>query len=903
MNIPFPDHAQLSNLSFMEDVYAKYLENPNQIDPSWRYFFEGMDFTGYLARPRTSGEGSDSLKIFQLIQSYRRFGHLAAHFNPLETNLKEPFELTLERHGFSEKDLDQKFSSFGFCGKDEALLREIVDALKNVYANRIGFEYMDLGSIEMEQWMAEKIEPALQIEITSPEKKILLEFLCKAELLETFFHTKYAGKTRFSLEGAETMIPLLSQIIEWGSQAGVEEWMIGMAHRGRLNVLANLLNKPYAALFEEFEDDTILSYPGNDDVKYHMGFEGQVTSQTGKKIPVAMAANPSHLESIDPVVLGQVRALQVLKNDQERKKIGAILIHGDASLAGQGVIYETLQLMRLPAYSTGGTIHLVVNNQIGYTTTPEEGRSTRYCTDIAKSFGSPVFHVNAEDPESCLFAAKLAVEIRQKFQCDVFIDLCCYRKYGHNEGDEPSYTQPLQYALTRSKQSVRAMYVEELLSKGEIEPAKIEEIETQYKEMLAQALLFVKQKIEEKEVRKPPVFQKDAKILDPFISPVDVKTLQLIAETFCTPPQSFHVHPKLKKWLQDRLIAVQGDPEKASIDWATGECLAFGSLLLEGFPIRLAGEDSQRGTFSQRHLVLTDAENGALYSPLSFLKKGQARFDVINTPLTEYAGMAFEYGYSWSSPKYLVLWEAQYGDFNNGAQIIIDQYLVSAEHKWNTPSSLTLLLPHAYEGAGPEHSSARLERFLQLAADNNIQVVNASTPAQYFHLLRRQAQRNLRKPLILFTPKSLLRFSGNMSRLTELTSGHFEEILDDPIAPRHAKKVLICSGKMYYDLLAEREKRKTDQVAILRIEQIYPLHEKKLQFLLAEYKECKACYWVQEEPENAGAWSFLRPYLEKCILKGVSLGYVGRPSNPTTSTGSHRKHKVEQQALLDQAFT
>jgi 2-oxoglutarate dehydrogenase complex, dehydrogenase (E1) component, and related enzymes len=573
------------------------------------------------------------------------------------------------------------------------------------------------------------------------------------------------------------------------------------------------------------------------------------------------------------------------------------LIHGDASFAGQGVIYETMQLMNLPSYSTGGTLHLVVNNQIGYTTAAKESRSTCYCTDIAKTFGSPVFHVNAEDPESCLLVAGLAADIRQKFQCDVFIDLLCYRKYGHNEGDEPSYTQPLEYKLIRSKQSIRDLYTAKLIEEGAITQGKVETFEEQYKNLLAQSLESIKNTPFKKAAVSSP-----AHLLEPFATGVDQKTLQQIASVYCQPPSEFHVHPKLEKWLQDRLASVMGDPAKPSIDWATAECLAFGSLLLQNVSIRLAGEDSQRGTFSQRHLVLIDAETGKPDSPLTRLKAGQGRLDVVNTPLTEYAGMAFEYGYSWSDPQALVLWEAQYGDFNNGAQIIIDQYLASAEHKWGTPSSLTLLLPHAYEGAGPEHSSARLERFLQLTAEDNMQIVNASTPAQYFHLLRRQSLRSSKKPLIVFTPKSLLRSPLNVSSLNELMKGSFQEILDDPVSPSSCKKILFCSGKIYYELRTEREKRKIQDIALVRIEQFYPLHHQKLQEIANKYKEALEWLWVQEESENAGAWSFMKTHLLEHKPRDVSLFYVGRSANPTTATGSHRKHKQEQQDLLDRAL-
>lgn len=873
----FPDHAQLANLALIEQLYNNYLANPESVDLSWRHFFEGIDVGSYLykrgAEPKTD---SSNLRIYDLIQAYRRYGHLEANFNPLESpNTSE--ELKLEKLGFFESELDQIFPTLGFCGKQEASLREIIATLKAIYCSRIGFEYMDLGKPDLEKWVQGRLEPELQIQLSIEEKHQLLETLNQSEVFETFLHTKYVGQTRFSLEGGETMIPILAEIIDLGSRLGIEEFLIGMAHRGRLNVLTNILKKPLMTILEEFEDDTTLSFSGNDDVRYHMGFIGEIKTRSGKSVTVEMAANPSHLESVDPVVLGQTYAKQMLKNDLDKSRTAAFLIHGDASIAGQGVVYESLQLMNLPNYSTGGTIHLVVNNQIGYTTLPEEGRSTRYCTDIAKTFGCPVFHVNAEDPESSLFAAKLAVEIRQKFRCDVFIDLLCYRKYGHNEGDEPSFTQPRQYQLIRSKKSIRQLYYEQLLAAGHLEQKMAEALDLQFKETLKTALAQAQEKVAAKFVERAApaseVFQKVS-------TAVDAATLKSVLETFCRPPADFHLHPKLQKWLQDRLASLSG-----LIDWSTAECLAFGSLLAQGIPIRLSGQDAQRGTFSQRHIVWIDTETGRPYCPFKGIQ-------AVNSPLTEYAGLGFEYGFSWSATSSLCLWEAQYGDFDNGAQIIIDQYITGAEQKWNCTSALTLLLPHGYEGAGPEHSSARIERFLQLAANENFFIVNASTPAQYFHLLRRQALRKSKKPLIVFTPKSLLRAQACTSKVDAFTSGGFEELLDDPTAPPSAKRLIFCSGKVFYDLLKERKK---NDIALIRIEQLYPLHTEKLKKILAKYKGFTECFWVQEEPENMGAWNYIRPLLPNPT-------YIGRPTNATTATGSSRKHKQDQKTLLEKAL-
>ncbi len=876
----FPDQAQLANIGLIEELYVRYQTDPESVDPSWRHFFEGIDFGAYLYKRGVEPTPDHSaVRISDLIQAYRRYGHLLAQFNPLDASERKTPELDLERLGFFESELNQPFPTLGFCGKKEAPLGEIIEALKGVYASRIGFEYMGLGDPEMEKWVQGRLEPQLLIQPSIEDKHLLLEYLNKSEVFETFLHTKYVGQTRFSLEGAETMIPLLAEMIDLGSRLGMEEILIGMAHRGRLNVLTNILNKPYALILEEFEDDTSLSFAGNDDVRYHMGFTGEFKTRSGKKVAVGVAANPSHLESVDPVVLGQTYAKQLGKEAQERKnQIVPILIHGDASIAGQGVIYETLQLTNLPFYSVGGTLHLVVNNQIGYTTLPQEGRSTRYCTDIAQTFSAPVFHVNAEDPESCLFAAKLAVEIRQKFHCDVFIDLLCYRKYGHNEGDEPSYTQPVQYHLIRSKKPIRQMYYEQLLSAGHAEQKLAEALELQFRETLKGALAQAQERIQAK-IAAPAPPAPD--LFAPVSTAVDAKTLQSVLETYCRVPAGFHLHPKLQKWVADRLTALQGN-----VDWATAECLAFGSLLAQGIPLRLAGQDVQRGTFSQRHLVWIDTETGKPYIPFQAYK---TRSEIVNSPLTEYAGMGFEYGYSWSALDTLPLWEAQYGDFDNGAQIVIDQYIASAEQKWNCPSGLTLLLPHGYEGAGPEHSSARLERFLQLCAHANMQVVYPSTPAQYFHLLRRQALRSAKRPLIIMTPKSLLRAPACTSRVDAFTSGTFAEVLDDPTPPATCKRLILCTGKIFYDLLAAR---KRPDVAIVRVEQLYPLALDKLKQLLVKYKGTTV--WVQEEPENMGAWNYMRSYLE--------LRYVGRPANATTATGSSLKHKQEQALLLEQAL-
>ena len=882
----FPEYAQAANLRMIEELYSRYEADPESVDASWRNFFEGIDFGAYLyKRGVEPTNDQSSLRIYDLLQAYRRYGHLLAQFNPLDGDEKHASELDLEKLGFFESEMDQNFPTLGLLEQKEAPLKEILGALKSIYCSRIGFEYMDLGNPELEKWVQSRLEPKLMIEPTIEEKHLLLEYLNKSEIFETFLHAKYVGQTRFSLEGAETMIPLIAEMIDYAGLLGIEEILIGMAHRGRLNVLTNILNKSIETILAEFEDDTTLSFSGNDDVRYHMGLVGEFPTRANKKVIVNMAANPSHLEAVNPVVLGQTFAKQLLKQNGKHEKIVPLLIHGDASIAGQGVIYESLQMMRLPSYTVGGTLHLVVNNQIGYTTLPEEGRSTRYCTDIAKTFGCPVFHVNAEDPESCLFAAKLAVEIRQKFGCDVFIDLLCYRKYGHNEGDEPSFTQPLHYEQIRAKKPIRQIYLEKLLAQGHLEQKMAEALEIQFKETMKNALSKVKDTLAAKESKKLP---EQPNLLEPFESGVEEEKLQAVLDVFCKVPEGFTIHPKLQKWLALRQESLQRE-----IDWATAECLGLGTLLASGVAVRLAGQDSQRGTFSQRHMIWIDSKTAEHHCPLCSYK---APCLIINSFLSEYACMGFEYGFSWTAVDALTLWEAQYGDFNNGAQIVIDQFIACGETKWNTPSSLTLLLPHGYEGAGPEHSSARIERFLQLSANQNIQVVYPTTPAQYFHLLRRQGLRKIKKPLIVFSPKSLLRAPACTSKLGDFTAGHFLEILDDPNPPKKAKKIIFCSGKIFYDLLGAR---KRDDVAIIRVEQLYPLHLEMLKGLIEKYKGYEECLWVQEEPENMGAWSYLAPYLRSLVPK---LLYVGRPQSGSTATGSSKKHKQDQAALLEKAF-
>jgi 2-oxoglutarate dehydrogenase E1 component len=881
------------NISLLETLYESYKRDPESVDASWRHFFEGMQFASISKGPSGGAESSD-LRIFLLLHAYRTYGHLMAKVNPIATQSPpDAPELDLQKLGFKKEEMDHSFPTCGFLKEPQAPLKKIVEALKQTYCRTIGVEYMGLGEPAIEAWLQKRIEPLFELQLKSEEKQQILQDLNKAEIFESFIHTKYVGQKRFSLEGGETLIPMLTAILETGAGEGVQEVTLGMSHRGRLNVLANILGKSYAHIFHEFEDHyTPGLFEGTGDVKYHKGLEGSLTTRTGKKVGVILAANPSHLESVDPVVEGQVRAQQQLKGDRtHRKEVVPILIHGDAAVAGQGVVYETMQLCRLNGYATGGTLHIVVNNQIGFTTLPKDTRSTRYCTDIARSFGAPVFHVNAEDPEGCVAVAKIAIQMRQLFECDVFIDLICYRKYGHNESDEPAFTQPIEYKLIRDKKNIREIYRDQLIQEGALSAAQAEQLENAFKADLQKALETVKSEVPLKEpsvVRAEPVSIQTA---------VAESTLKTLAQKCCQVPERFNPNPKVQRLLKERLEMMQ-----TAIDWGMGETLAYASLLEEGVHVRLTGQDSRRGTFSHRHAMWVDQVNQEKYFPLSHLSTKQGLFDIFNSSLSEYASVGFEFGYSLVYLKALVLWEAQFGDFANGAQIVIDQYLASSEQKWGQRSNLALLLPHGYEGQGPEHSSARLERFLQLCGDDNMRIVNCTTPAQLFHLLRRQALDPVRKPLILFTPKAILRHPLNVSPIGEFSGGAFQEILDDPKAQLKPQRLFFCSGKIYYDLVQEREKRGKTDMAFVRIEQLYPLNQKRLKEILLKYQGFQECLWVQEEHSNMGAWEYIRPFLSEALDGKMTLRYIGRARSASPAAGSYSLHKKQTTAILDEVF-
>lgn len=891
------------NAALIEELYAAFQRDPASVEPSWRAFFEGWEFGIQAVHPPVKGGGReyDAVRVSHMIDAFRTYGHLLAKDNPLATEANpEVPELTLVQLGFSQDEWDRPMPSCGFLPESEAPLSAIYEALKKTYCGRIGIEFMGLGAPDLQAWIKKKVEPFFPISMSAEEKRRILNDLYRAELFEVFIHTRYVGQKRFSLEGAETMIPMLERLIDKASDQGVSQTLIGMAHRGRLNVLANVLGKSYSLIFHEFEDHYMPDTgEGSGDVKYHKGFFAEVQTASGHTMGVTLAANPSHLESVDPVVLGSAKAMQI-SGHENPSQVLPILIHGDASVAGQGVVYETIQLSGLKGYGTGGTIHIVVNNQIGFTTLPKDSRSTRYCTDIAKAFGAPIFHVNAENPEECVYAMEMAFDLRQMFGCDVFIDLLCYRKYGHNEGDEPTFTQPLEYKMIKAKKSILSLYRDQLQEEGALPPEEFDALEKRFQEEFQKAST---------EARAPTseLLGNERKDSTTFPEPqtaVPADELRRISVELAEIPSSFEVHPKVLKGVQDRVTMLQKDKDEAIIDWATAEILAYATLLEAGVHVRISGQDARRGTFSHRHAMLVDQKQEGKYFPLSHLPGKKALFDIYNSPLSEFAVMGFEYGYSLVFRNALVIWEAQYGDFANGAQIIIDQYLAASEQKWGATSGLTLFLPHGYEGGGPEHSSGRMERFLQLSADNNMRVANLSTPAQFFHLLRRQGLYGEKKPLVVFTPKSL-RHPMLLSPMRAFEEGAFQPVFGDPIVGDHPRKILLCSGKVYFDLFAERKKRGLEnEIALLRIELLYPFPSELLKQLLKAFSPLPLCVWVQEEPANMGAYQFVKSALSPILEEMLAppLGYAGRAASASTAAGSYVLHKKQFAAFIDAAL-
>jgi len=892
--------------SAIEGLYQQFLKDPGSLEEGWRKFFEGFDF----ARTDFKSDGAKvpenvlkEFNVLALINGYRTRGHLFTKTNPVRDRRKYYPTNDIENFGLTTSDLDQVFVAGNEIGIGKAKLSDIISHLEQTYCQSVGAEYKYIRTPEIIKWLEQKMEssrnsPSFDIS----QKRRMLEKLNEALAFENFLHVKFAGQKRFSLEGAETLIPALDAVIESGAELGIKEFVIGMAHRGRLNILANILNKTYEAIFTEFEGKEFEDNAFDGDVKYHLGFSGNVETRLGKKVHLSLTPNPSHLEAVDPVVQGIVRAKIDNTEGGTHDHIAPVLIHGDAAVAAQGVVYEVIQMSQLKGYGTGGTIHIVVNNQIGFTTNYVDARSSTYCTDVAKVTLSPVFHVNGDDVEALVYTIQLAMEYRQKFHRDVFIDLLCYRKFGHNEGDEPRFTQPLLYKAIASHPNAREIYNEKLLSQGVIEASLAREMEVTFKKMLQEQLDVAKTKEKTKFIRQVEGnwtglhFAKPEELLKSPDTGVALETLRMIGDRISDLPAEKSFFSKTKRLYADRKVMVQ---EGKRIDWAMGELLAYGTLVAEGFPVRISGQDVERGTFSHRHAVVRVEDSEEQYYPLNTINSSQAPFTIFNSLLSEYAVLGFEYGYGLSAPNTLIVWEAQFGDFANGAQIIIDQYISSAEDKWKRMNGLVMLLPHGYEGQGAEHSSARLERFLALCAENNIQVANCTTPANFFHILRRQMIRKFRKPLVVLTPKSLLRHPKCVSPLEALSKGGFQEVIDDSNASvAEVNRVVFCSGKLYYDLLDFQEKENKKDVALIRIEQLYPFPEGQLKGIITKYKNAQDAIWVQEEPENMGAWSYLLR-----VWKNQKLQLISRPESASPATGSHDQHDKEQKEIVQKVFS
>jgi 2-oxoglutarate dehydrogenase E1 component len=936
------------NSDYIEEYYSLYLQNPKLLTKDWVEFFDGLkeDSTNILQNIKgpswspkkvkqeeniqiqetktdeeiteinsTKQASTDSVRAIMLIRAYRIRGHLIANLDPLRLQTKEEHpELKPETYGFEKKDYNRKIFLDGVLGLQYGNLNEILKILKKTYCSTIGYEFMHMSDPDEKAWVRNRIEgPEKKISFTDNGKKAILNKIIEAEGFEKYLQVKFVGTKRFGLDGGESLIPALEQIIKRGGNLGVKEIKIGMPHRGRLNVLANVMGKSYQAIFSEFFGKGISAKEDFEgDVKYHLGASSN-REFDGNIVHISLTDNPSHLEAVNPVVLGQVRAKQFFHKDPSRKSVVPVLIHGDAAFAGQGVVAECFAMSGLPGHNIGGTIHVIVNNQIGFTTAPRFARSSPYPSDVAKLSQAPIFHVNGDDPEAVVHCAKIATEYRQKFNRDVVIDMVCYRRFGHNEGDEPSFTQPIMYKKIRSHPTTLSIYSKKISSEGLFEEAQINQKKQEFKKFLENE--FNSSKNYKSELkwfdgvwsRFKPGLGKDKR----GVSGVDKKIIIDVGKKISKIPEDFSIHKTLIKILeQKRKMFTEGAP----IDWSTAESLAFGTLLIDGFSVRLSGQDSARGTFSQRHSVLRNQDNHERYIPLNNIGKNQKKFEIIDSLLSELAVLGFEFGYSLSEPETLVLWEAQFGDFANGAQIIIDQFITSGESKWGRASGLVLLLPHGYEGQGPEHSSARLERFLQMCAGENIQVVNCTTPANYFHALRRQMHREFRKPLIVMTPKSLLRNRRCVSSIDDLSKKNsFHRVLEDHAYTKNSniielkkdkniEKVVICSGKVYFDLLEAREKSKNDKVVFIRIEQLYPFPAKTLAKTLKRYKNAEII-WCQEEPKNMGAWNTVRNYIDRTLkiieFKKIRVKYIGRNASSTTATGNYNKHLAEQKKIME----
>ncbi len=909
--------ATRSNADLIDLNYEKWKADPESVDEKWRAFFEGFELA--LASPPPSAsssstgsnaskiEASKQMQVSSLIYAYRSLGHTQAHLDPLSPPPAANANLAIEEFGLQAADLDHQFDSGHFLDSKTMKLKDLIAALQNTYCKTIGYEYIHNQNTEERRWIQHKIETLHgDIDFSKKIKTRILRKVLAAESFESFLHTRHSGQKRFSLEGGETLIACLDNVLEHCGRLGVQEIVMGMAHRGRLNVLANTLKKSYDFIFEEFSDNYIPNTVGGDgDVKYHLGYEKVIETKEGHYVDIRLASNPSHLEAVNPVVQGKARARQRIRNDVKRDKVLPLLIHGDAAFAGQGMVTEVLNFSQLPGYRTGGTLHIIINNQIGFTTTPEEARSTRYCTDVAKMIDAPIFHVNGDDPLAVVYVTQLAIEYRQTFQRDVVIDMYCYRKHGHNEGDEPMFTSPELYDRISKHPSVSAILAKRLISENTLTQPEIDDIHKEYQDTLEDSLERVKKKSSEPSTTPQEQLAGSNATFQPKYSfaPTDtslpITGLERLVKGLTTIPEKINANGKIRRLLSTRLKTFEA---KKPIDWAFAEALAFGSLLVEGIPVRLSGQDSERGTFSHRHAVIHDLDTDERYVPLLNLAEEQAKFCVYNSLLSEAGVLGFDYGYSIDYPRMLCIWEAQFGDFANGAQVIIDQFLISSESKWGRVSGLVMLLPHGYEGQGPEHSSARLERFLQSCAEDNIQVCNVTTPAQFFHLLRRQMLRDFRKPLIVMSPKSMLRNKEAVSPWEDLTDDTFHNVLDDADAkPKSVKRIILCSGKVYYDINAYRIEKKIKDTAIIRVEQLYPLHSERLEELRDKYSNAKSVVWCQEESENMGGFRFIEPYLRKIF--GQEIPYAGRDASASPAVGVMTLHKQELAALLNDAFT
>lgn len=905
--------AQASNASYIEKLYEQFKQDPASVDESWQSFFAGCDFASANSGQFVDDkEANLNAKVEALINAYRRLGHLSADLNPLDSRTEMARGLSLEENGLDRVDPSKQFYPANLPDDNGKSLQEILEILQQTYCGKIGADFRELNDPEQIVWFQQRMETCRNKPTVEPAQKLrIFEKLVNAEGFEKFLQARYLGQKRFSLEGVESLIPMLDVMIDEASNLGAEEICMGMAHRGRLNVLANTLGKSYDLLLKEFEGSEFFSFDIDGDVKYHLGFVNQVKTHSGNSIDLFLCPNPSHLEAVNPVVTGFCNSRQRIIKGGETRKIVPVLLHGDASFIGQGVVAETFNLANLNYYGVGGTIHVVINNQIGFTTLPGEGRSCEYSSDVAKIVRAPVLHVNADDPEAVIWSMQLAVRYRQEFGKDIVIDLIGYRRHGHNETDEPGFTQPLMYQKISKHPTVLTQYMDRITKDGTIPAIEAKAKVKGFRDHLQSRFETVRSKGKTEDGQVTPSSFKNVleyrkvprkEVFDPADTAVSKSDLKKIADSILEIPDGFNANPKIKRLFEQREKMLDGS---GAVDWAFGELLAFGSLLQEGKRIRLSGQDCRRGTFSSRHAVIFDAKDNKPHNTLAPLSKGDIEPQVINSPLSEMGVMGFEFGYSVADEDSLVLWEAQFGDFANGAQVIVDQFLVASEAKWKQTCGLTLLLPHGHEGAGPEHSSGRPERFLQLCGNLNIQVAIPTTAAQYFHILRRQMHRNFRKPLVIMTPKSLLRANEATSTWKEFTKGGFKEVLHDPeiTASKKSETLILCSGKIYYEIVNVRHNQPDAlQIPVGRVEQLYPFPEAMILEYLKSFPSLKEVIWVQEEPQNMGAWNFIRARLESVLLDSVSLKYIGRKNSGTTAEGSKQAHEKEQKRIIYDAL-